>query len=209
MTATLLLAALMAVSSSEAAYTAKVVGVADGDTITVLRGTTQIRVRLDGIDCPEGGQDFSNRAKQFTSSLVFGREVLIEPRDIDRYGRTVARVFVDEKDVSVELVTAGFAWHFTRYSSDPVLAKAEVDARSAKRGLWADPYVIAPWEFRSPSNAVRALRGTVGPYHGNVRSRVFHAPGCQHYTCPNCRQIFASISEAEAAGYRRHVACVR
>lgn len=189
-------------------FSARVVGVADGDTITVLRNEQQIRIRLDGIDCPEGGQAFSNRAKQFTSTLVFSREVTISPRDVDRYGRTVARVYVDNKDVSLELVKAGMAWHYKRYSSDPVLAQAEIDARNAKAGLWADPHAIAPWEWRHPPPGMQ-LSASVGPFHGNLRSHVFHAPGCQHYECPNCRMSFASIVEAEAAGYRRHAACVR
>jgi len=136
------------------------------------------------------------------------REVTISPRDTDRYGRTVARVYVDDEDVSLKLVKAGFAWHFKRYSSDPELAQAEITARNARSGLWADPHAIAPWEFRRPPPGMQLLASS-GPFHGNLRSKVFHAPGCQHYDCPNCRQPFASIADAEAAGYRRHGACVR
>ena len=163
---------------------------------------------------PERGQAFGARAKQFTSDLVFGHEVTIEPRDVDRYGRTVARVYVDEKDVSLELVKAGFAWHYKQYSSDPALAQAESrGARKAKSGLWADPHATAPWDFRHPPApqgcSPLCSHWPLVLFHGNLRSKVFHAPGCQHYDCPNCRQPFASISEAEAAGYRRHTACVR
>ena len=203
----LLLLATLAAGPQAAAFTATVVGVADGDTITVLRDRQQIRIRLDGIDCPEGGQALSNRAKQFTSARVFLREVTISPRDVDRYGRTVARVYVDGKDVSLELVKAGMAWHYKQYSSDPLLAQAEIEARNAKAGLWADPHAIAPWDFRH--TPPRMLVASVGPFHGNLRSHVFHAPGCQHYECPNCGMSFASIAEAEGAGYRRHAACVR
>jgi endonuclease YncB( thermonuclease family) len=185
-----------------------VVRVADGDTITVLRDRQQIRIRLDGIDCPEGGQAFGTRAKQFTSELVFGREVTISPRDTDRYGRTVARVFVDQGDVSLAILKAGFGWHYKKYSSDPVLAQAKINARNAKSGLWADPHAVAPWEFRHPPPGMQLL-ASVGSFHGNLRTRVFHAPGCQHYDCPNCRQPFASIEEAERAGFHRHAACVR
>jgi micrococcal nuclease len=139
---------------------------------------------------------------------VFAKNVTISPRDVDRYGRTVARVFVDDRDVSLELVEAGFAWHYKRYSSDLILAQAEIEARNAKAGLWADPHAIAPWAFRHPPPEMRQL-ASVGPFHGNVRSKVFHASGCQHYECPNCRMAFTSIADAEAAGYRRHAACVR
>lgn len=129
-------------------FSGKVVGVADGDTVSVLRDGRAVRVRLEGIDCPEKGQDFSQRAKQFTSDLTFGKEVTVDVRDLDRYGRLVARVFVGGEDVSVALVEAGLAWHFTKYSRDPELARAELAGRMAKRGLWALADPVPPWQFR-------------------------------------------------------------
>ena len=127
-----------------------VVGVTDGDSITVLKdGRTRINVRLDGIDCPELGQDFGRRAKKFTGDLLIGRTVKVEPRSLDGYGRTVARVRVDGRDVSADIVRAGFAWHYLRYSSDPVLAAAEASARAGHRGLWAQDSPVPPWEFRA------------------------------------------------------------
>jgi len=129
-------------------FTGKVVGVADGDTVSVLRDGRSVRVRLEGIDCPEKGQDFSQRAKQFTSELTFGKEATVEVRDVDRYGRLVARISVGGQDVSVALVRAGLAWHFTKYSRDPVLADAEQVARAARRGLWEQGSPTPPWEFR-------------------------------------------------------------
>ena len=80
--------------------------------------------------------------------MAFGKDAVIEVRDVDRYGRLVARVHVDGKDVSLALVHAGLAWHFTRYSRDPTLAEAEQASRLAKRGLWSLANPIAPWEFR-------------------------------------------------------------
>jgi len=77
-------------------YQAKVIGIADGYTITVLQGTTQIKVRLYGIDCPERKQAFGSKAKQFTSGLVFGQTVKFEPVTKDRYGRIVAWVYVEK-----------------------------------------------------------------------------------------------------------------
>jgi endonuclease YncB( thermonuclease family) len=104
---------------------------------------------LEGIDCPEQGQDFGTRAKQFTSALVFGKDVEVKEYYPDRYGRMVARILVGGQDVSLELVKAGLAWHFKRYSSDPVLAEAEVEARRARVGLWSMPGAVPPWEWRS------------------------------------------------------------
>lgn len=129
-------------------YDGKCVGVADGDTISVMHAGRAVKIRLEGIDCPELGQDFGTRAKQFTSSLVFGKDVEVKEHDVDRYGRTVARVFVGDLDLSLELVKAGLAWQYKRFSSDPVLAEAEVEARNAKRGLWSMPNPVPPWVYR-------------------------------------------------------------
>lgn len=71
-------------------------GVTDGDTIKVLRDGRAVTVRLEGIDCPEAGDDFSTKAKNFTSSLVFGKTVTVRVKETDQYGRLVGRVLVDD-----------------------------------------------------------------------------------------------------------------
>jgi endonuclease YncB( thermonuclease family) len=101
--------------------------------ISVMRTGRAVKVRLHGIDCPEGHQDFGRRAKQFTSGLVFGKTLRVDVRDTDRYGRLVGRVFVGGTDVNLEIVRAGFAWDYKRYSDDPALARAEREARAARR----------------------------------------------------------------------------
>ncbi|MDH3557189.1 MAG: thermonuclease family protein [Deltaproteobacteria bacterium] len=110
-----------------------------------------MRIRLYGIDCPEGGQAFGRKAKQFTSDMVFGKVVEVEPVDVDRYGRTVALVTVFKRLVNEELVNAGFAWVYTRYCDAPICERwkvLEYEAREAKRGVWADPNPTPPWDFR-------------------------------------------------------------
>jgi micrococcal nuclease len=123
-------------------------GVTDGDTIRVLKDGKEVKIRLEGIDAPERGQDFGNKAKEFTSEKVFGKEIEIREAGTDRYGRTLARVYVSGKDLSLELVRNGLAWHFKRYSSDTTLARAELDARFRRVGLWSQPNPVAPWDFR-------------------------------------------------------------
>ncbi len=104
------------------AWSGEVVGITDGDTITVLNSKTlkDVKIRLYGIDCPEGGQAFSKRAKQFTSKMVFGKVVEVHQMDTDRYGRTVALVSVDKQILNKELVKAGLAWVYDRYCSEPI-----------------------------------------------------------------------------------------
>jgi len=122
--------------SSAQEFTAKVVGVADGDTITVLRDRTQVRVRLDGIDCPESGQAFGSRAKAFTSELTFGKVVTVRPRNKDRYGRIVAEiVLADGRDVNHEFVRTGSAWWFRKYAPHDSMRRTTLSLPGLKQRL--------------------------------------------------------------------------
>jgi len=141
-------------------FKAKVVGVTDGDTITVLaggEGKKNVKVRLWGIDAPEKGQPFSEAAKKHLSDLVYGRQVDIETKDVDRYGRLVALVsypFGDGAKVkaNTDMVAKGYAWWYKQYAPKAADLEAwEKKAREAKRGLWSEPGAVAPWEWRKRS----------------------------------------------------------
>jgi len=130
-------------------FTGKVVGITDGDTIKVMHNGRAEKIRLNGIDCPEKGQPFGTKAKEFTSEMVFGKTVTVHVTDTDRYGRTVADVILtDGRILNRELVAAGLAWWYKRYSQDKSLGQLEADARAARRGLWADPEPVPPWCWR-------------------------------------------------------------
>ena len=131
-------------------FIGKVVGVIDGDTIEVLHNGKAQRVRFYGIDCPEKGQPFSNNAKQATSALVFAQYVTLEVRGKDKYGRTLADVLLaDETNVNHQLVKDGWCWWYRKYAPEnTTLENLETEAREAKRGLWAAPESIPPWEWR-------------------------------------------------------------
>ncbi len=140
---------LLASHTLAADFTGRVVGVSDGDTITVLHNGKGERIRLHGIDCPEKRQAFGNRAKQFTSNLVFAKTVTVQVMDRDRYGRTVGVVLLpDGRSLNHELVSAGLAWMYRRYTNDQSLSDLEEEARVARRGLWADAEPVPPWEWR-------------------------------------------------------------
>ena len=94
------------------------------------------------------GQPFGNRAKQFTGSLVFGKEVLIKSTGKDRYGRTIGEIFVDGMSVGEELVKNGAAWWYQKYSSNSKLSELEREARHRKCGLWVEKNPMAPWDWR-------------------------------------------------------------
>jgi micrococcal nuclease len=131
-------------------YQGKVIRVMDGDTIEVLHNTRPERIRLSGIDCPEKGQGFGNRAKQSASQLAFGKEVTLQTHGHDKYGRTLAEVLLpDGMNLNQELVKQGWCWWYRKYAPrDRVLEGLERDAREAKKGLWADPQIVPPWEWR-------------------------------------------------------------
>jgi endonuclease YncB( thermonuclease family) len=138
---------LLPVSAEE--FRGRVVRILDGDTIEVLRNRQPVRIRLAEVDCPERGQAFGTRARQFTGSLAFGREVTVKARGADGYGRRLAEVLLsDGRSLNRELVSAGLAWHYKRYSANRELAALEAAARAGRRGLWADPHPVPPWEFR-------------------------------------------------------------
>lgn len=150
--AALLLAAL---TGNGATIEGKVVGVADGDTITVLDSTnTQHKIRLSGIDAPEKGQPFGNRSKQSLSDLVFAKTVAVDTDKRDKYKRNVGKVMVDGFDANLEQIRRGMAWHYKAYEREQsaldrrAYSDAEIEAKAARRGLWVDSEPVPPWDFR-------------------------------------------------------------
>ena len=155
--ANLFVSLLLLISSAISAATlqGKVVGVADGDTITVLDATnTKHKVRLQGIDAPEKAQAFGQKSKQSLHELVHSKQVTIEFQKKDQYGRTLGKVLLNGNDICLEQIKLGMAWHYKQYeSTQPKEDRAqyrqtEQDAKASKVGLWNDKNPIPPWEFR-------------------------------------------------------------
>ena len=127
----------------------KVVGITDGDTFTLLKeDSTTIKVRFHGIDCPEKSQPFANVCKKYLSDLIYGKTVSLQKNGIDRYGRTLAIVFIDTINVNETLLSTGFAWHYKSYDKNSKWSDLEINAKKNKKGLWADKNPIPPWEWR-------------------------------------------------------------
>ena len=135
--------------------TGRVVGVADGDTITVLDADkVQHKIRLAGIDAPEKKQAFGNRSKESLSDMVFDKTVNVETEKRDRYGRQIGKVLVDGLDVNLVQVERGMAWFYRQYQREQspndrrLYEAAEDAAKAGKRGLWRDVEPVPPWDFR-------------------------------------------------------------
>ena len=136
---------------AEVSISGRVVGVHDGDTLTILDPAhKQIKVRLDSIDAPELGQPYGKRAKQELSRLAFGKIASVDVEGLDRYGRAIGRITIDTTDINAELVKRGAAWVYRKYSKDKFLLQLEQEAREARAGLWALPEAerVPPWEWR-------------------------------------------------------------
>ena len=128
----------------------RVVGVHDGDTVTGLDDSkTQYKIRLDAIDAPELGQPFGQASKKALSEKVFGKDVVVIPKTKDKYGRTVGHILIDGRDVNLEMLEEGMAWHYEKYDTNKRLARAAEGAKTARLGLWSDVSSVPPWDWRA------------------------------------------------------------
>ena len=146
---TLIAAMLMTLAAGAQTITGRVVTVYDGDTFTLLRDDmTQLKIRINGIDAPEKSQAYGRRSKEYLASLIASRRVTARVCSTDRYGRLICRVKHNGKDISLEMIRSGYAWHYSHFDNTPEYARAEKEAREAHRGLWADPHPMNPYEYR-------------------------------------------------------------
>ncbi len=129
--------------------TGQVLTVADGDTITLRVDGDRVKVRIQGIDCPERDQPFGKEAGDFVKDLVLNREVEVKSLGKDQYDRVLGEVSIDGKNLNKELLKNGYAWWYERHARDRTdYRDLQEEAREANRGLWSDPEAIPPWEFR-------------------------------------------------------------
>jgi micrococcal nuclease len=156
----------------ERPFSARVVGIIDGDTIVVVRtdvpdrnsdavSPAPIRIRLFGIDTPERGQEYYVAAKVYTASIALGKTVTVVPHG-RHFQRLVAEVVLEDgRMLGHELVGAGLAWWYERYASQRLdLLYLQNGARAARRGLWADALAVAPWSWRLQVKGRASLIGT-------------------------------------------------
>ena len=127
----------------------KVVSILDGDTFEVLHNNHAERIRLSGIDCPEKGQAYGQKAKHAASVLAFGKDVTIQTHGHDKYTRTIGDVILlDGSNVNHTLVRDGWCWWYRKYTPrDTMLEALEKEARESRKGLWADLHPVPPWEW--------------------------------------------------------------
>jgi endonuclease YncB( thermonuclease family) len=155
-----MLLAVFVHDATAATLEGRVVGVSDGDTVTVLvAGNRQFKIRLSGIDAPEKKQPFGAYAKATLARHLFGHDVVVEWTKTDRYGRIVGRIEVDGVDANLEQIREGSAWVYTQYLRElPIedrkrYLEAERLAKTEHRGLWHDEQPEPPWQWRRDKRA--------------------------------------------------------
>jgi endonuclease YncB( thermonuclease family)/methylphosphotriester-DNA--protein-cysteine methyltransferase len=195
----------------------KVIDMHDGDTVTVIdKNNRKFHIRLQGIDAPELKQEFGSVSQQNLARMVLGKQVEIYWTKVDKYRRTVGTIMLDGRDMNIEQVKVGLAWHFKKYADEQepldrqTYAAAEQRARAAKFGLWQDPDPTAPGDWRQGVKAKRwGPPPPEGTIIGNNNSKKYHRPDCAGYRdmAEKNRVFFNSVEEAEAAGYKRAGNC--
>ena len=201
------------------AWEGKIISVINGDLMTVQHDGREERLRLYGVDAPDEPQDFGKEARELTSKRVLGKMVEVMPISQDRYGNTVAIVSVGGISLNRELVSSGLAWVYSGGCIRPECKQwkeVEAEAREWRLGLWSATNPTPPWDFRrSGGSTLQTSQGRKGEeerekalvYHGDIVSRVFHAPGCSEYDCKSCIAQFKGKIKAERAGYKPCPVC--
>lgn len=178
-------------------HSGKVVGIADGDTLTLLTADyQQLKIRLAQIDTPEKGQPYGDKAKQVLADLVFQENVKVIQTDTDRYGRIVGKVYKGQLYINAMMVEQGAAWVYREYATDQALFDLETKAKELELGLWKLPeaQITPPWEWRADQRSKSSPSPTDLPGSGaeSVQNGAA-APSCESKRY--CKQM-ASCAEA-------------
>lgn len=158
------------VASAERHIQCKVVGIADGDTLTCLHNHNQLKVRLQHIDAPENGQAFGQKSKQALAKMAFKKQVTLQISGYDRYQRVLAVVWDGNRNINLALVQQGMAWAYRQ--TQPQYQQAEQTARQKRIGLWVDKNPINPSDWRNSKRSNSAENSQKKPQNQSLVSRV-------------------------------------
>ncbi len=144
-----LIGLLSAAQPAFADFSAKVMEIVGGDTIILWHNNRTEKIRLNGVVCPDKTQPYGGQAKRFTSFMVQNKDVTVRVVGKDQNGSTIGDVILrDGQELNKELVKEGLAWWDRKQSTNQSLGQLEDVARAERRGLWADPHPVPPWEWK-------------------------------------------------------------
>jgi micrococcal nuclease len=194
-------------------FAAKVIVVLDGDTVMVMpncdkeypktAGTTRsspcgdhqpVKIRLAEIDAPEKAQPGGVESKQSLSGMVLKKHVIVNAQTVDKYGRLVAHLALNGKNVNEEQVRRGMAWEYSNHHSNKAYIGLQNEAKRARRGLWAEDRPVPPWEWRKLHEPDSAA--STQPY-----AAITAGPAGTTFTCGGKRSCAQMRSCAEARFY--------
>ncbi len=144
---------LVPVASADT-LTGHVVGITDGDTLTLLVARQQYKIRIAGIDSPERHQAWGDRSKTNISRLAFNQMAVADCPKVDRWGRKICKVTVNAVDIGMEQIKDGMAWWYRKYANEQspedrsAYESSELMAKLQRLGLWGDTNPVPPWDFR-------------------------------------------------------------
>ena len=188
----------------------RVISVTDGDTLTILTtDNTQMKIRLAGIDAPERRQSYGEKSKEHLASLIYQKIVSVEHSGIDKYQRTLGKIFFNELDINLEQISHGFAWHYRTYAKNQSIedqnkySKAEATARQGRKGLWQEEGPQPPWEYRR-GNAKSSPPETKTDHRPVKLSKngICHEPRTAYYERTLRFKPFATLTECISSGGR-------
>lgn len=184
----LLLTLLLSISIVHAdEFDAQVIAVMDGDTVLVLREGKKIKVRLVNIDAPEAAQEFGRESRDALAGMVLKKQVQINSRAIDSYGRMIAEISLDGQSVNEAQVRNGMAWEYSHFHRNKRYLSLSKQAQQSRHGLWAQSVEpVSPEQWRKTHPAKTSVAKPESSAHANV------ACGKKHL----CRQMM-SCEEAK------------
>jgi len=137
------------IAHADEEFEGKVKKIIDGDSILVVDAKDlEYEVQLEGIDAPELKQEFGKESSEGLSKMLKDKPLKITWKMKDQYDRLLGQVYVDDLHINIEMLRSGMAWHFKRFNKSEELAKAETEAKDAKKGLWGTNSPMAPWDYR-------------------------------------------------------------
>jgi endonuclease YncB( thermonuclease family) len=143
----------------------RVVTVIDGDTFKArIQGALMV-FRMADIDAPEAGQPYGREARALLKAMLDGKDVVMRNIESDNHGRFVVHVWLGNRHINRELASNGAAWFYPQYAHDNCLYEVEIEARDARRGLWALPLPerVEPWVWRERNRAAADARRHKAP----------------------------------------------
>ncbi len=125
--------------------------VLDGDIILVTYKGKDYKIRLYGIDCPEGDQKYGFQASKALFDHLESKEITIEPKDYEDYGLIIGIVYADDMNANERMIKDGLAWQYKSHCNEIFCdewSAYEEEARESGEGLWKSSEAQAPWEWR-------------------------------------------------------------